>query len=77
MNMTEAQYRKFAAGVMNRVGDYFDSYAIVGYHAQTGERVIIKFANEPAKADGLNCLMHAAANMPIILEPPEDGRPHE
>ncbi len=73
------EHVKFCTAVGSRLSEYFKGFAIVGYHATSGERICFRQATDAEMFDALNTLLHASAIMPqvINLEPPEDGRPHE
>jgi hypothetical protein len=76
--MPAEDHRKFIEGIGSRLLEYFDGYAIVGYHATTGERIIFRSAKSPMQYDGLNMMLVAASQIPALnLDTPEEGKPHE
>lgn len=76
--LSPEQHVKFCNAIGASLGEYFKGYAIVGYHYQTGERIMFRHALDATMMDGLNTLLHASAIMPQVMniEPPEDGQPH-
>lgn len=71
--LSQQEYIKFTNAIGNRVEEFFDGYCIVGYHARTGERIVIKNAGDAKTVDGLNTMLHIAANLPV-MEPPQEGK---
>jgi len=71
--MTPEQHQEFVRKVGNRLVEYFDGFALVGYHATNGDRIIISHAKDLKTLDALRTAMVTAAQ-PVAIDNGETGK---
>lgn len=71
--LTPEQYAHFAHSVGSRVAEFFDGFAVVGFHATTGQPVIYTYAADiKTRMAMTNLLQIATINNGSPCGPPPD-----
>ena len=73
--MTPEEYSRFAQAAGQRVMDFFDGFALVGFHPTTGEPVIFTHAADFKTRVALSSLLQIALanNVVVNSKPPAEN----